>query len=136
MTDSAPVFLPLRLQPGEDLRAALQAAAAGQGVQAAFVIAGIGSLQPAHLRLAGADEATALPGSVELLTLSGSVGVNGVHLHASVADAQGRVIGGHVSTGCIVHTTAEVLLQLLPGWRLMREPDAATGYDELVVRRG
>lgn len=36
--------------------------------------------------------------------------------------------------GCTVRTTAEVLLALLPDWRLSREPDAATGYDELVVR--
>jgi predicted DNA-binding protein with PD1-like motif len=33
-----------------------------------------------------------------------------------------------------VRTTAEVLLALLPEWAFSREPDAATGYDELVVR--
>lgn len=36
--------------------------------------------------------------------------------------------------GCIVRTTAEVLLALLPDWRFNREHDAATGYDELVVQ--
>ena len=41
---------------------------------------------------------------------------------------------GHVAAGCVVRTTAEVLLQLLPGWDFAREPDAATGFDELVVR--
>jgi predicted DNA-binding protein with PD1-like motif len=39
-----------------------------------------------------------------------------------------------VAQGCIVLTTAEVLLALLPDWRFTREPDARTGYDELVVR--
>jgi predicted DNA-binding protein with PD1-like motif len=39
-----------------------------------------------------------------------------------------------VLSGCIVLTTAEVLLALLPEWQFTREPDAATGYDELVVR--
>ena len=33
-----------------------------------------------------------------------------------------------------VLTTAEVLLALLPDWQFTREPDAGTGYDELVVR--
>jgi hypothetical protein len=39
-----------------------------------------------------------------------------------------------VAPGCIVRTTAEVLLALLPEWEFAREPDALTGYDELVVR--
>jgi predicted DNA-binding protein with PD1-like motif len=39
-----------------------------------------------------------------------------------------------VVAGCIVRTTAEVLLTLLPEWEFAREPDAATGFDELVVR--
>lgn len=33
-----------------------------------------------------------------------------------------------------LRATAEVLLALLPQWEFAREPDAATGYDELVVR--
>lgn len=126
--------IPLRLHPGDDLRASLERALPGFGVEAAFVLAGIGSLGPAALRLAGAAEATVFESEFELLTLSGSVAVNGAHLHASVADAGGRVIGGHVAPGCIVRTTAEVLLQPLPAWRLERVPDAATGYAELLVR--
>ncbi len=44
------------------------------------------------------------------------------------------MVGGHVTYGCTVRTTAEVLLALLPDGRFAREPDAATGFDELVVR--
>jgi len=36
--------------------------------------------------------------------------------------------------GCIVRTTAEVLLALLPEWEFAREHYALTGYGELVVR--
>ncbi len=32
----------------------------------------------------------------------------------------GRVVGGHAAHGCIVRTTAEVLLALLPAWRFAR----------------
>jgi len=39
-----------------------------------------------------------------------------------------------LSAGQDLRTTAEVLLALLPEWEFAREPDAATGYDELVVR--
>jgi predicted DNA-binding protein with PD1-like motif len=125
--------LPLRLSPGDDLRAALSAAIAAAGVEAAFVVAGIGSLREARLRLAGRDAPRHVVGDLEILTLSGTLGAGGAHLHMSVSDADGRVLGGHVSPGCVVRTTAEVLLALLDDVRFTREPDAATGYAELHV---
>jgi predicted DNA-binding protein with PD1-like motif len=126
--------LALRLPPGVDLRAALLAAVAERDCRAAFVLAGVGSLRDTRLRLAGAAASARVAGDVEILTLSGTLGVGGAHLHASVADAQGRVTGGHVGEGCIVRTTAEVLLLLLPGLAFAREADPATGFSELVVR--
>jgi predicted DNA-binding protein with PD1-like motif len=125
---------PVRLLPGDDLRLALQAVVAARGLGAAFVLAGIGSLSVAQLRLAGAERPLQLVGDLELLGLAGSIAANGSHLHMSVADADGRVLGGHVAPGCIVRTTAEVLLQLLPGWDFRREVDARTGWAELVIR--
>jgi len=123
--------LPLRFSPGDDLRAALDGVLAQQAVEAAFVLSGIGSLRGARVRFAGAPEPTALEGDLEILTLAGSLSPEGSHLHLSVADAQGRVWGGHAAPGCIVRTTAEVLLALLPEWRFSREHDEATGYAEL-----
>jgi len=95
------------------------------------VLSGIGSLHGARVRFAGAPEPTALEGDLEILTLAGSLSPEGSHLHLSVADAQGRVWGGHAAPGCVVRTTAEVLLALLPEWRFSREHDEATGYAEL-----
>lgn len=135
MSMSAPAHLPVRLNPGDDLRAALQAVVRAHGQPAAFVVAGIGSLIDAQLRLAGGDGATPVHGPSEILTLSGSLGAGHAHLHISVADAQGRVVGGHVLPGCMVRTTAEVLIAWLPDWDFSRAPDPATGYAELVVRR-
>jgi predicted DNA-binding protein with PD1-like motif len=125
---------PLRLQPGQDLRDALCAVLPDCGVSAAFVLAGIGSLSTTQLRFAGAPQATAIEGDVEILTLSGSLSPDGAHLHATISDGQGRVFGGHVAAGCIVRTTAEVLVALLPGHAFSRETDAVTGFGELVVR--
>ena len=128
------VTLPLRLMPGDDLRRALEDAVRAQGATAAFVLSGIGSLRPAVIRFAGVDEATTIDGDTELLTLAGSIAANGSHLHLSVSDAAGRVTGGHAGYGCIVRTTAEVLLALLPSWQFAREADAATGWAELAIR--
>lgn len=132
-TDPAAPLLPLRLPPGADLRRALEAFAAAQLDGAGFVLAGIGSLQDARLRLAAAVDDTLLPGPSELLTLAGSLSADGAHLHATLALADGRVVGGHLPYGNTVRTTAELLLAPLPGWRLRRVPDAATGYAELAV---
>lgn len=126
--------LPLRLHPGQDLRAALEAALIEQGAGAAFVLQGIGSLSVAQLRLAGAEQPTELRGDLEILTLAGSIAPDGAHLHMAIADAQGRVLGGHVAAGCIVRTTVEVLLAVLPDHHFSRELDTGgSGFRELVV---
>lgn len=126
---------PLRLPPGADLRRELEALAARWG-EGAFVLSGIGSLGDGRLRLAGAAAEITVPGPLEILTLAGTLTPDGAHLHLSVADAQGRVVGGHAGYGNLVRTTAELLLARVPGWALSRGFDAATGYLELVVRRG
>jgi predicted DNA-binding protein with PD1-like motif len=89
----------------------------------------------AQLRLANEVSEQHLSGPLEIISVSGSISPEGAHLHMSVADAQGRVIGGHVCKGCEVRTTAELLVAELPGYRLSREHDPATGFKELVVHR-
>ncbi len=131
--------LVLRLTPGEDLRSTLNAAftqlQTEQNAQAACVISAVGSLSRAVLRYAAEPGGTVLTEALELITLSGTLSADGAHLHASVADAQGNVRGGHVMPGCIVRTTAEIVLAALPGWEFTRAQDAQTGFKELVVRR-
>ena len=131
----------LRLQPGDDLRGALEAAFrvfrdGGSGAtSAACVLSAVGSLSAAVLRYADQPTGTTLAGPLELLGLSGTLSLDGPHLHATVADAEGRVRGGHLMRGCTVRTTAELVLGLLPGWHFSRAPDPATGFQELVAQR-
>ena len=127
--------LPLRLNPGADLRSTLAAALAETGAQAGFVLQAIGSLSVARLRLAGRDELTELSGDYEILTLAGSLSVDGPHLHMSIADRDGNVLGGHVGPGCVVRTTVEALVAVLPEHSFTRVHDAATGYPELHIAR-
>jgi len=128
----------LRLSPGDDVRAALESAFAHlskqHGIAAACIVSAVGSLSQAVLRYADKPRGTELDGPLELLLLSGTLSADGAHLHGSVADAQGAVKGGHVMPGCIVRTTAEVVVALLPGWEFRRELDAATGFNELSAR--
>lgn len=130
----------LRLAPGEDLRTALEhwtevAARAPEPVQAACVLSAVGSLTRATLRYADAPVGTRIDGPLELLALAGTLGPGGVHLHASVADGEGKVLGGHVLPGCNVRTTAEIVLGLLPSHVFDRALDPVTGYLELLAQR-
>ena len=128
--------LPLRFSPGVDLRRAIEdAIQAACQPAAAFVVSGIGSLGAAHIRFAGAEEPTVLTGDFEILTLAGSVSSGGAHLHISIANRDGQVLGGHLAYGSVVRTTAEILALLIPEWNLTRELDAMTGFQELLVRR-
>lgn len=128
----------LRLHPGEDLRTSLTKAfadlQAGQNTTAACIISAVGSLSQAVLRYADQPDGTVLQEPLELITLSGTLSPDGVHLHACVATARGEMRGGHVMPGCIVRTTAEIVLAPLPGWVFTREHDARTGFKELVAR--
>ena len=126
---------PIRLLPGTDLRVAVEELASALPEGSGFLIAGIGSLNHAHLRFANEPEATYLAGPLEVISISGSVSPDGAHLHMCVANARGNVLGGHVCGGCEVRTTAELLLAELPGYRLAREHEPATGFKELVIQR-
>ncbi|GAB3471161.1 PPC domain-containing DNA-binding protein [Polaromonas eurypsychrophila] len=131
--------LPIRLNPGDDLRAAIEASMRGADCRAAFVVAGIGSLSSAGLRFAGAQQPRRFTGDIEILSLAGSVNFDGAHgsshLHMALSTASGEVFGGHVAPSCIVRTTAEVLLALLPEWDFSRAPDVLTGYLELEITK-
>ena len=125
----------LRLKPGDDLRQVLLQQASQQQWPAACVLAAVGSFSQAVLRYAAEADGTLLQGPLELVTLSGTFEAGGMHLHASVSDAKGEVRGGHLMAGCVIRTTAEVVVGVLPGWRFARQVDEVTGYRELVARR-
>lgn len=129
----------LRLSAGDDLRMTLEATfaqlALAHGISAACIVSAVGSLSSAVLRYADQSAGSETGGPLELLMLSGTLSADGAHLHASVADERGAVRGGHLMRGCLVRTTVEVVIALLPGWEFRRELDQATGHKELAARR-
>jgi predicted DNA-binding protein with PD1-like motif len=125
----------LRLRPGDDLREALLAFVAAQGLGAGAVLTCVGSLTQVTLRLANQEEATHYQGHFEIVSLVGTLSATGgSHLHLSVADHTGRTLGGHLLAGCRIYTTAEIVLAALPELAFTREVDATFGYYELMVR--
>ena len=120
-----------RLLPDEDLYTSLQMRA--KQWPAAFVLSCVGSLARVAIRLADAPEAIHLAGPFEILSLSGTCCPDGLHLHISVADRNGKVMGGHLKAGSIVHTTAELVIGIAGNKQFSRRQDPETGWLELSV---
>ena len=123
----------LRLRPGDDLRQQLTAFVQEHHIRAGAMLTCVGSLTMTTLRLANQEAASVYRGHFEIVSLVGTLSVNGSHLHLAVSDSTGRTIGGHLLDGCRVYTTAEIVLGELPEVEYRRETDPAFGYKELVV---
>lgn len=100
---------------------------------AACILSATGSLSGASIRGAGRRDATRIEGDLEILSLSGTLSADGAHLHVTVGDPEGGVRGGHLLPGCVVRTTAEIVIGILDGVRFRRSADPVTGYAELVI---
>lgn len=123
----------LRLFPDQDLKQELQNFVTTQGLSAGFVLSGIGSLKQAQLRLANQTTPTLFPGTYEILSLAGTLASSGIHLHMAIADSEGQVVGGHLVQGCLIYTTAEIVIGNALELQFHRVPDAQTSYLELSV---
>ena len=130
-TGSAGRIHVLRLQPGEDVRTTLRDWANANNIEAAAITSAVGSLTHAHIRYANRADGIMTTADLEVLFLSGTLSIHGMHLHLSVADRDGKMLGGHMLDGCIVRTTLELTVQLIDGLRMLRVKDEQSGYDEL-----
>lgn len=130
-------MLATRLHEGQDLKKAIEAFVQEQHISAGTVISGVGSLNVARLRMAGASadnqDILDYPGPLEIASLIGNVGQNRTHLHMSVSDWEGQLYGGHLKEGCIVHTTVELVIAVSDDLQFSEEADPETGFGELSI---
>ena len=73
-----------------------------------------------------------LDGRHEIVSLVGTLSEGG-HLHASLSDVKGGVVGGHVMGDMVVFTTAEIVIGECCQLEFTREMDDKTGFKELSV---
>ncbi len=121
----------LRLKPNQDLRQSLKIFAQEQNLKAGFILTAIGSLKQANIRFADREISTVLNDKFEILSLNGTLANTGVHLHIAIADKAGKTIGGHLVEGCIIYTTAEIVIGASEEFSFIRTVDQQTGYKEL-----
>jgi len=123
----------VRLHPGQDLKIELDSLAKQHDMEAACVITCVGSLTRAVLRYADLDLVT-LKGPFEIVSLTGTLSKHGSHYHIAISDSNGSTYGGHLKEGSKIHTTAEIVLGILPGSRFVRVADDETGCNELDIK--
>ena len=122
-----------RLAPGQDLFDSIQAFVMKKHVPAGCVLSGVGSLRHATLRLADQNYNSEYTGPFEIVSITGTLSVHGSHLHISIADGDGRTIGGHFESGCKIYTTAEIVIAVFDDVIYKREFAEDSGYEELAV---
>lgn len=123
----------IRLMQGADLKESVAQLVSLHKIQAGSIASCVGCLSSVSLRLAGAQKTLQLNGSLEIVSVMGTLTPQHQHIHLSVSDDTGRVIGGHLLDGCIVDTTAELIIYHYPSLSFTREFDNTTGFTELVV---
>lgn len=125
----------VRLKPDEDLKASLKDFVTQQNITSGFMLTAIGSLKQATIRFADQNASTVLHEKFEILSLNGTLSTSGIHLHIALSDKEGKTIGGHLDNGCIIYTTAEIVLGTSEELTFLRTVDAQTGFKELEVRQ-
>jgi predicted DNA-binding protein with PD1-like motif len=124
----------IRLRPDEDLKESLKNFVDRNDIQAGFILTAVGSLKKATLRFANQSFAQAFNQRFEIVSLVGTLSTHGNHLHISLSSKEGNTIGGHLVEGCIINTTAEIVIGTSDEFTFLRKLDEQTGYKELEIK--
>jgi len=125
-----------RLIDGQDLMVEIARVVQENHIKAGVILSAVGSLKESNIRVPVIDGVVKYinPTNLEIDNLHGTVSTNGIHLHISVSDVKGLVMGGHLKEGCVIRTTCELVIGILDDIEFNRDLDESTGFDELVVR--
>jgi predicted DNA-binding protein with PD1-like motif len=125
----------VRITAGKDLVEEIERIVKEDDIKAGVILSGVGGLLKSKIRVPVIEGDTKYihPENLEIVSMTGTVYKNGIHIHISGSDIEGKVWGGHLKKGSIVRTTCELVIGVLENTKFTREPDSNTGYDELVI---
>ncbi len=123
-----------RLKPGQDLKKEILQYVSEKQIKAGWVSTCVGSLTNYNIRFANQAQGSSGNGHFEIVSLTGTVSVNGSHLHISISDSTGKTIGGHLLDSNIIYTTAEIVILSSDDFIFKREKDGSTPWEELQVQ--
>ncbi len=123
-----------RLLPGQDLKQSIELYVKQHQIAAGWIATCVGSLTEYEIRFANQEKSYSDKGHFEIVSLVGTVSVNGSHLHVSLSDSTGKTIGGHLMEGCKIYTTAEIVIGESKEHVFARTKDGSTPWQELEVK--
>lgn len=128
--------LSFRLKSGQFIKEEIEERT--KGVKAGVLLAIVGALENANLRMAGASVENQVvknfPGPLEIVSGTGTISPDGCHIHIAVSNQDGEVFGGHLKNGCKVGVTVEVVVGILDNVTFSRALDMTTGFPELEIK--
>ena len=124
----------VRLRREEDLLESIRQVCREKNIQAGVVLSGVGCLLRGRVRDASGVNIRQISDHCEIVSLNGTVSAQRCHIHIALSFEDLTTVGGHLSTGCVINTTCELVIGELPGICYGVEEDPETGYDELVFQ--
>ncbi len=124
-----------RLVRGDDLKKEIINYCKNNNIEAGVIVSAVGCIKHLHIRLAEAKDYIDNEECYEIVSITGTVSKDDVHIHISVSDNTGKTIGGHLKDGTIIDTTCEIVIYELKDYIFTREFDEETGYDELKIKK-
>ena len=125
----------IRLKPGQDLKKEIQNYVQEHKIEAGWIMTCAGSITQYHLRFANQPNGFKANGHFEIVSLTGTISINGSHLHMSVSDSTGKTIGGHLLDSNFIYTTAEIVIGEGKQLIFTREKDGTTEWEELQIKK-
>ena len=124
-----------RLTKGMDLKKCIEDYVVEHKIKSGVILSGVGCLYKVVLRTADGVTVVTLDNHYEIVSVTGTLAVDGCHIHISLSDNDLNVIGGHLKDGCLVNVTAEIVLGEFEDYEFGREFDESTGYKELTIKK-
>ena len=106
----------VRLRRGDDLLLSIKDIARQKHIRSGVVLSAVGCISKGRVRDASGVTIRDITDHCEIVSLNGTV-------------------GGHLTPGCIINTTCELVIAELPGVCFGVEEDPETGYDELIFQK-
>ena len=123
-----------RLTKGMDLKKSIEQYVVDKKIKSGVILSAVGCLYQVCLRTADGVTVKTINEDHEIVSVTGTLSVDGCHIHVSLSDGNLKTIGGHLKDNCLVNSTAEIVLAEFDELKFTREFDEGTGYKELVIK--
>lgn len=124
----------IRLHRGDDINIELKRYVRENHIVAAVIVSCVGCVSKASIRDAGGVKIHSMEEPLEIVSITGTLSKYRTHIHISFSRENLSTIGGHLVNGCIVNTTAEIVLLECDNVVFQKTWDETTGYHELEIQ--